>query len=176
MARDFDFVRRPVKKTNPTATTAAPVRVAKPTPKTRRAWQRINTNKALIAVAILLIAVLMAVVAFSLLTANNRTKTPTKTTEQTSATTEAPLTALTVVVFDRGAGTQAVDAVVQQVEDLKLTAQAGDQAQFNYDKSYVYYSEGYKTEATMLSEKISQRKLILKESPNAGIYIYLGKN
>lgn len=183
MARDLDFrtVRRP--------------KNASPAPVVRQPKQ---TRQAGILATLIFLGLIL--IGFGLLYEANLAPIPgsQKTTEKTSPSNNQKPSNLdrlnqtagdrtapenrvrdSIQVYDSGAGTASVEEAIKALADEQLTAKNVGKSQFEYDKTYIWYSTGFEDQAKKIAAVLIGRQTAVKESKVSGpfdILIYLGKN
>lgn len=83
----------------------------------------------------------------------------------------------TVQIYDSGAGSDAVTAVITKLKGIGYEAQNEAKSQFNYPKTYIWYITGLQADAVKIQSALTGRNVELKESKSAGsfqILILLG--
>ena len=176
MARDLDFrVRRSVVKP---LVQSAPVKVAPPNPK------KTGSNTLLWTVLVLLlVAAGIGIWQFSVSTAPSvsSVKTPVTTKESLPPATTAPTkvdssilspqtSSPLVQIYDSGAGSTAVNGLVDKLKALGYKVDNLDKSQFNYDRTYIRYRAGMQSEAEKIQSTMPDRLVSLKEVVSAGLF------
>jgi hypothetical protein len=176
MARDLDFKVRRTAGIPP----AQPPQVATILPSNRKS----GSNTLLWTVLILLfIAAAIGIWQFASSTTPSTTsiKTPVATKEvppakipvvtKTDNSILSPETSsLVVQVYDSGAGSTAVDALIDKLKALGYKVDNLEKSQFNYDRTYIRYRAGMQTEAEKIQSSMPDRLVSLKEVQSAGLF------
>ncbi|MEK9167613.1 MAG: LytR C-terminal domain-containing protein [Patescibacteria group bacterium] len=185
MVRDLDFrvKRTPVKPLAQPAT----VRVALPTNKKGGPSATLWT-----VLVLLLVAATIGIWQFSTISTTPTTsvKTPTPTKEASPLADPVPTKAENsilspqsssplVQIYDSGAGSTEVGALVDKLKALGYKVDNLDKSQFNYDRTYIRYRAGMQAEAEKIQSAMPDRLISLKEVQSAGLFdilILLGNN
>lgn len=127
------------------------------------------------------ILIIISVAAYAASISPAKTKTNSaalpKTTDQASLPTAANQ-ALTIDLYDGGAGANAATAVVSKLASGGYVVNNLGAAQFQYDKTYIWYQKGYADDANKLAALLKDRLVQVGESQTIGVFnilIYLGQ-
>ncbi len=176
MARDLDFRVRRIRPQSQITT--------QETPTAPKESARINGSRLLwIVILALLFAAAIGVWQFVTLStpAGSSLKTPVPLERNTGLITPEPTdstnnifspqsTAPIVQVYDSGAGTAAVDELIDKLKALGYVAKNLDKSQFEYDRTYIRYREGMQVEAEKIQSTMPERLVSLKEVKSAGLF------
>ena len=112
--------------------------------------------------------------------------TPQISSTQTAVPAEVQTTGITpitnakaiVKVYNSGGGDKATTDIVGQLQAAKYQVENEGASQFDYDKTYIWYSTGKDSVAKNIATLLKDRDTILKESKLEGIFdiiVYIGK-
>ncbi len=76
----------------------------------------------------------------------------------------------TVLVYNSGAGTAAVNSLVDKLRLLGYKVNNLDKSQFNYDRIYIRYRQGMRVEAEKIQATLPEHLVSLKEVKSAGLF------
>lgn len=85
---------------------------------------------------------------------------------------------LLVQVYESGADQATITSALETLKREKYQYQNLGASQFEYDKTYIWYTAGYAEEAQAIGRLLTGRSVSYKESQNSGVFdvlIYLGK-
>lgn len=178
MARDFDFKRRP------SAPSAQPVpvrpKITAALPKNPSSQKLLEPPKKLSWLVYLTVIIVVGVAVYlyyrSLQEPVTGTNTTTSSAETSPATTAK--TALTIKLYDGGAGQNTLDAVAKTLENKGYQVEKLGKSQFEYDQTYVWFTKEFSSDAQTISKLLVGRTVTLKESQVSGAFavqIQLGK-
>lgn len=185
MARDFDFRRRVTPTTLPPhANRQVADSLPQPTLKARK-----RTSWPLLLVVIGL--GLASVGLYIWYNNSTATKTPLTASSPTSATVEPTPSdggssnvftnnteTLVVQIYDSGAGETTVMSVAKRLEAAHYTIKTLGPSQFQYDKTYIWYTKEFTEQAHAIGALLTDRTISYKESQINGVFsvlVYLGK-
>lgn len=168
MARDLDFVKR--------KPTTQPPRPAVKTERKLPTVSKISFSRPmLIGIVVSVVVIFSAILLLNAPFNKTNSRTSTDTQQSTDTTTATASETSKVIIYDRGAGNEVVSAISAKISEL-YPVLLGEEAQFSYSSSYIYYSADQKAKADQIVSQVPERKFILKESPTTGVFVYLGTN
>ena len=96
---------------------------------------------------------------------------PPATTTKLDSSILSPQTSSPLVqIYDSGAGSTAVDSLVDKLKALGYKVDNLDKSQFNYDRTYIRYRAGMQSEAEKIQSTMPDRLVSLKEVVSAGLF------
>jgi len=109
----------------------------------------------------------------------NTTKSNLTTNDTVPLTTTKPSeVALTIQLYDSGAGPDEVDRVKARLETLGYVVKNLGRSQFDYEVTYIWHRANREQEAKELAAILEGREIVLRQSQISGIFevlIFLGK-
>ncbi|HSX42067.1 MAG TPA: LytR C-terminal domain-containing protein [Candidatus Saccharimonadales bacterium] len=173
MARDFDFVRQ-----RPNNQPAAPNQPVKPLPRSVVSLPRPG-KKISVWIWVVIVFLLVAwVVFFYFLSlkpaAVSRNTAPTVSSGVASGGTAVlgaqTTNALTITLYNSGAGSLAVDALTQKLKTQGYTTQNSGDSQFQLDQTYIWYQPAYLNDVQKIQTLLGSKKVALRPYSGTGPY------
>ena len=111
-------------------------------------------------------------------TAVSTSPSPVVTAPVASATGTTTISSMTIKIYDAGGGAASTEEVDNLLKQGGFKTDSTDKAQYEYDKTYVWYRKGLETQADQIKTLLKSRDVALKESKLEGVFdilVFVGK-